>query len=63
MIQPTAPGWYWVERKDNNFVYEGHFEVVHVLQGEDRLYVDGFGEMTLDEIGYGYQAVAPPVWE
>lgn len=59
--QPTAPGWYWVNRVGNRCTPAGKCEIVEVVQDEKGgLWCDGFGEMEMREIAFAWQPVEPP---
>lgn len=57
---PDEPGWYWTLRRGTKFTEHGTAEIVWVQRtGSGALWGDGFGDMTLDEIGFAWQRVKP----
>ena len=59
---PTRTGYYWCSRVGGLHARHGDQQIVQVLQIREgsELFGDGFGEMTLEEIGYEWQPVKPP---
>ena len=59
---PNRPGYYWCSRVGGLRTRHGEEQIIEIGQIREgsELFGCGFGEMTLEEIGYEWQPVKPP---
>lgn len=58
---PNEPGWWWTLRVGTTVTKHGTPAVVQVKQvNGGEFFCAGFGDMTIDEIGYKWQRVVVP---